>query len=159
MKTLMKTATILTLLTISGMVMADVRLKTTAQVEVTTVNKQGEKIVQRKPATKVVPGHEVIYTITAKNTGKQVANKIVVSNPIPKHTVYVDGSVFGKNTAISFSVDGGKTFTKAGQLQVSEANGKTRPATATDYTNIRWVFQFKLEPGATAQVGYRVRLK
>lgn len=159
MKSSIKIGTILILLTISGMVMADIQVKTTAEVEVATVNQQGIKTMVRKPAAKVVPGSEVIYTITAKNTGKQAADKIVVKNPIPKHMVYVDGSVFGKNADISFSVDGGKTYARAGQLQITESNGKSRPATAKDYTNIRWLFHFQLKPGATAQVGYRARLK
>jgi len=159
MKTLIKAGTILSLLTISGLAMADIQLKTTAEIDVTTVNQQGVKTVQRKPATKVVPGQEVIYTIIAKNTGKQAAEKVVVKNPVPSNTVYVDGSVFGKNTEISFSTDGGKTYAQAGKLQVRDADGKLHPATAKDYTNIRWVFRIKLKPGASAQVGYRVRLK
>jgi uncharacterized repeat protein (TIGR01451 family) len=139
--------------------MADIELTTTAQVEVTETNAQGEEVVKRQPATQVVPGKEVIYTIRANNTGAEPAESIVVTNPIPQHTEYVEGSAFGSGTDITFSVDGGKSYGKPGQLTVKTADGKTRPATSRDYTHVRWIFQFELQPGQEAPVWYRVRVK
>ncbi len=159
MKSLINISSILFLLMVSGLAQADIKLTTSAEIEVTKVNQQGIKRVKRVPASHAVPGNEVIYTITAKNTGKQAADKIVVTNPIPQHTVYVTGSAFGKNTDITFSVDSGKTYAKANQLIVKGQNGKTRRASANEYTNVRWVFGFDLKPGAQAQVGYRVKVK
>jgi uncharacterized repeat protein (TIGR01451 family) len=159
MKTITHISGVLLLALFSNQVMADIELSTTAQVEVTETNAQGEKVVKRQPAKQVVPGKEVIYTIRAKNTGAEPAGSIVVTNPIPNQTVYVDGSAFGSGTEITFSVDGGKNYGKPGQLTVKTADGTTRPATAQDYTHVRWTFQFELQPGQEAPVWYRVRVK
>jgi len=159
MKTFINIGSILLLAMFSNIVLAEIQLTTVAEVEITETTSQGKKIVKRQAAKTVVPGSEVIYTITAKNTGNEPADNIVVTNPIPKQTVYIDGSAFGAGTNISFSVDGGKSYGKAKQLTVKDAKGKSRAATAEDYTNVRWTFQFDLKPGQEAPVWYRVRVK
>lgn len=137
---------------------ADIRLKAVAEVEVTVVNDKGETEVKRVPAAKVVPGTEVIYTITVSNLGDQAADSVVVTDPIPENTTYVDRSAFGAGTKITFSVDGGKSYDLAGKLKVKDAAGKLRAATASDYTHIRWVLNFTLKPKDVAPVWFKVRL-
>jgi uncharacterized repeat protein (TIGR01451 family) len=159
MKTLIKLSTILTLAMFSSLAMAQIEVKTVAEIEVTEINQQGKKTVKRKPATTVVPGTDVIYTITAKNTGNEPADNIVVTNPVPAKTVYVDGSAFGAGTNITFSVDGGKSYAQPAKLTVKDKAGKARAATAEDYTHVRWTLQFNLQPGQEAPVWYRVRVK
>ena len=159
MKTLIKLSTLLILTAFSSQVLAQIEVKTVAEIEVTEIDKQGKKTVKRTAATNVIPGTEVIYTITAKNTGNEPADNIVVTNPVPKQTVYVDGSAFGAGTNITYSVDGGKSYDKAEKLTVKDKAGKPRAATAKDYTHVRWTFQFNLQPGQEAPVWYRVRVK
>ena len=159
MKTINLLGSILTLALFSTPVLAEIQVTTVAEVEVTETNAKGEQIVKRIAATRVVPGTEVIYTITAKNTGTQPADNIVVTNPIPEQTMYVDGSAFGAGTTITFSVDGGKSYNSADKLTVKGTDGKPRAATAEDYTNVRWTLQFSLQPGQEAPVWYRTRVK
>lgn len=159
MKTTIKISTLLILAAFSSQALAQIEVKTVAEIEVTEIDKQGKKTVKRVPPSKVVPGTEVIYTITAKNTGNEPADNIVVTNPVPKETVYVDGSAFGAGTNITFSVDGGKSYAEAEKLTVKDQAGKPRAATAKDYTHVRWTFQFNLQPGQEAPVWYRVRVK
>jgi len=159
MKTLIKLSALLILAMFSSQSMAQIEVKTVAEIEVTEIDKQGKKVVRRTAATSVVPGTEVIYTITAKNTGAEPADNIVVTNPVPKETVYVDDSAFGAGTNITFSVDGGKSYAKAEKLTVKDKAGKSRAATAKDYTHVRWTFQFNLQPGQEAPVWYRARVK
>ena len=45
----------------------NVLLKSTAEVEMTTKDPDGKEIIVRKPATKVLPDTEVIYTNTFSN--------------------------------------------------------------------------------------------
>ena len=137
---------------------ADIRLKAVVEVEVTVVNDKGETEVKRVPAAKVVPGTEVIYTITVSNLGDQPADSVVVTDPIPENTTYVDRSAFGAGTKITFSVDGGKSYDLAGKLKVKDAAGKLRAATASDYTHIRWVLNFTLKPKDVAPVWFKARL-
>ena len=159
MKTLINLSTLLILTAFSSQAMAQIEVKTVAEIEVTEIDKQGKKTVKRTAATSVVPGTEVIYTITAKNTGNEPADNIVVTNPVPEQTVYVDGSAFGAGTNITFSVDGGKSYDKAQNLKVKDKTGQSRSATAEDYTHVRWTLQFNLQPGQEATVWYRVRVK
>ena len=159
MKHIIHIFTILLLAMFSQLALAEIELTTTAQVEVTETDSQGKEIVKRQPAKRIVPGSIVIYTITAKNTGNEPAENVRVTNPIPKHTVYVDGSAFGAGTDITFSVDGGKSFGKPEKLTIEATNGTTRPATTEDYTHVHWNFDFELQPGKKAPVWYRVRVK
>ena len=159
MKALIKLSALLILTAFSSQAMAQIDVKTIAEIEVMEIDKQGKKIVKRTAPTNVVPGTEVIYTITAKNTGNEPADNIVVTNPVPKETVYVDGSAFGAGTNITYSVDGGKSYDKAEKLTVKDKAGKPRAATAKDYTHVRWTFQFNLQPGQEAPGWYRVRVK
>jgi len=137
---------------------ADIRLKAVAEVEISVVNDKGETELKRMPATKVIPGTEVIYTITVSNLGDQPADSVVVTDPIPENTTYVDRSAFGAGTKITFSVDGGKSYDLAGKLKVKDAAGKLRAATASDYTHIRWVLSFTLKPMDVAPVWFKARL-
>lgn len=116
------------------------------QTEVLT-DPSGDTRTQLVPVTKVLPGDEVTYTITFKNVGGEPVENVTVTNPVPEHMSYLDGSAFGPGTAITFSVDGGHSFAPAGTLAVALADGSTRPAAASDYTHIRWTYVRPAEPG------------
>lgn len=137
-----------------------IKLQTIAQQEKVTVGKDGVKHTEIVPAGRVLPGVEVIYTIKYTNVGKKPAENVVVNDPIPEHMTYVDGSATGDNTAISYSVDGGKHWSAMIEtLEIDNGNGTTRSATARDVTDIRWVVKGKLAPGATGQVSFHAVLQ
>ncbi len=120
------------------------------------VDAKGEKTKQLVPVQKVVPGKEVVWTITANNPCKKPSDNVTINNPVPEHMTYVAGSAFGAGSDISYSIDG-KTFGSADQLTVTE-NGATRKARAEDYRHIRWVFKSPLQPGASAIARFRAVL-
>lgn len=159
MKLLIKINSAILLSLFASQVFAAIELRTTAEIEITETDEKGKKKIKRTPASRVIPGTEVIYTITATNTGNEAAENINVKDPIPKDMVYLEGSAFGKNTVITFSVDGGKTYASPEKLTIKDAKGKARRATANDYTNIRWTFNFKLKPGQAASVWFKARVK
>jgi uncharacterized repeat protein (TIGR01451 family) len=131
-------------------------LKSTAEVEKEVVNDKGEKSKSLVPAGKVIPGTEVVWTVTANNVCKQASDKVTINNPVPDHMTLVPNSATGPGSEISFSVDG-KTFAPAGQLTVQE-NGAARPAHADEYKHIRWEFKNALAPGASAFARFRAVL-
>jgi uncharacterized repeat protein (TIGR01451 family) len=133
-----------------------IELKTTAEVEKEVVNAKGEKSKVLSAATTVVPGTEVVLTVTANNVCKQPSDKVVISNPVPDHMTLVPGSVIGAGSDITYSVDG-KTFAPAGKLTVT-VDGATRPARADEYRHIRWEFKNSLAPGASAFGRFRAVL-
>jgi uncharacterized repeat protein (TIGR01451 family) len=136
-----------------------IKVSSIAQVETEIIGKDGKKTLKRTPVAKAVPGTEVIYTTTFENLIKKPVGNIVINNPIPNASEYKAGSAFGKDCDILFSVDGGKTFGHAEELTVNDADGKTRPALAKEYTNIRWTYKKQLAAGKSGEVGFRATIK
>jgi uncharacterized repeat protein (TIGR01451 family) len=134
-----------------------VELKTSAETE-QEVLEQGQKVKRLAPAGKVVPGNEVIWTITATNICKEPTANVAIANPVPEHMSYVASSAMGTGADIAYSLDG-KEFKSAAELQVRAADGSTRAARADDYHTIRWTYKNAFAPGATAFVRYRAVVK
>ena len=133
-----------------------IELKTTAQVEKEVVNDKGEKSKVLVEAGKVVPGTEVIWTVTANNVCKQPSEGVTINNAVPEHMTLVPNSAIGPGSDITFSVDG-KKFAPAGQLTVAD-NGATRPARSEEFKHIRWELKSSLQPGASAFGRFRAVL-
>jgi uncharacterized repeat protein (TIGR01451 family) len=133
-----------------------IELKTTAQVEKEVVNDKGEKSKVLVEAGKVVPGTEVIWTVTANNICKQASDGVTINNAVPDHMTLVPNSAIGPGSDITFSVDG-KQFAPAGQLTVAD-NGATRPARSDEFKHIRWELKSSLQPGASAFGRFRAVL-
>ncbi len=136
-----------------------IQLTSVVELEVVSKDEQGNEIVKRIPAEKVTPGSEVIYTTRFKHNGSAPAEDIVISNPIPEHTVYKVNSAAGEETEILYSVDNGQSFHHQDKLAVIEKDGSTRAAQAKDYTDIRWTYRGQLQPGDEGAVEFRVVLK
>jgi uncharacterized repeat protein (TIGR01451 family) len=131
-------------------------LKSVAEVETEVVDANGQKSTRLVPATKVVPGVQVTWTVTANNICKQPSETVTINNAVPEHMSYVANSATGPGSDITFSVDG-KTFGAPAQLTVEE-DGGTRQARADEYRHIRWSFKDSLAPGAQAHARFRAVL-
>ncbi len=135
-----------------------VQLVNTAQKEV-EVDEGGRKVRKLVEPGKMVPGDEVVYTISYVNKGPRPAERVAIVNPVPQHTKFRAGSVEGANTEIAYSADGGKTFAAPEKLTVVARDAKgvpvTRPAIATDITHVRWTLREPLAPGANGYVRFR----
>jgi len=124
---------VLLIFVFSSIVYADVSIKSQSLQE-KIVNKQTKWV----ETTKVIPGTKVRYINTMSNKGNSVAEKLVITNPIPKHMQYVAGSAkCSGDCIITYSLDG-KLFDAPDKLFVTE-NGKQRVAKAAEYKAIRWL--------------------
>ena len=132
-------------------------VRTVVQKEEVTTDDTGETTRRLVPAESVVPGEDVIYTITFTNISDESAENIVITNPISAKLTYVSGSAFGPGTVIEFSVDGGQSFAAAERLMVSTA-GVERPAEAADFTHVRWTLTNELAAGAQGMARFRATL-
>jgi len=139
---------------------ADVNLNTSVQKVQTYVTEDGERKTRLVSAEEIVPGDELRYVIEYSNVGGLAVDQdsIVITDPIPKDTIYVSGTAFGSGTEISFSVDEGGEFVAERDLRV-ERNGVVTIASPEDYTTIRWKFGPVLEPGQKGHVSFNVVLK
>ena len=135
-----------------------VQLVNTAQKEV-EIDESGRKVRRLVELGKMVPGDEVVYTISYANKGSRPAERVVVTNPVPQHTRFRAGSVEGANAEITYSADGGSTYAAPDRLTVAMRDAKgapsMRPALAADITHIRWTLKEPLPPGSSGQLRFR----
>ena len=127
--------------------------------EIQAKGPNGEPIRKMVPATKVVPGTEVIYVITYRNSGAEPAGDVVITNPIAAELSYQNDSAKGAGAEVDLSVDGGKTWGPLASLTVKDERGKSRPAQSGDITDIRWTLDGSVPPGGEGQVSFRAVLR
>jgi uncharacterized repeat protein (TIGR01451 family) len=138
-----------------------IELKSVAEVEVTETNAKGEKEIKRVDIAKakVVPGDVVVFSTYYTNISNKPAEKVMITNPVPEHMLYLDRSAEGKGTAMEFSVNGGKSYNTPDKLSVTDASGKARKAVASDYTHIKWTVIKPVAPGGKGDVFFKAKLK
>ena len=135
-----------------------IEVLTTVQKEVIVETDDGNRETTLVPAEKVVPGERVVYTIRFRNIGDEPAENVVITNPISDSLVFVAGSATSPGARVEFSIDGGQTFAVSNELRIRE-NGVERPATAKDYTHVRWVMQAALAVGAEGSTSFAADLE
>lgn len=146
---------------IQAMAAGGIELKSVAEVEISMISPKGEKEIQRIEADKanVAPGDAVIFTTVYTYRGDKPASDVVITNPVPEHMLYLDGTAEGKGTRIEFSIDQGKSFAVAEKLKIRDDKGQERPAAAADYTHIRWSIEGTLAKNAQGSVSFRAKVK
>lgn len=111
----------------------------------------------------VKPGDVIRYTVTGQNNGDRAVKNLVITQPIPKQTVYILNSINTvNNTAtVTYSIDNGKTFVARPTVKVKLTDGKVvnQPAPATAYTHVRWQFGQAISPKTAAAAAYQVRVR
>lgn len=160
MKLFSSIACIAAVLAFTGVAAQDgshLNVRTVVQKEEVVVSANGKAESRLVPAETVVPGDDVIYTITFTNISDETAENVVITNPIAASLTYVQGSAFGPGTLIEFSVDGGDSFGEADKLRVA-IGGTERPAEPEDFTHVRWTMQGELVAGAQGMARFRARL-
>jgi uncharacterized repeat protein (TIGR01451 family) len=138
---------------------AEVEIEVRAQKETEVVTEDGETRVERVEADRVIPGDEVVYTITFRNKGEEPAENVRITNPIPEQLVLKEAMNGEGRTDVAFSVDGGAHYDAPDNLQIVDALGNARPAAPSDFTHIRWTILQPLSPGETGAVGFRAELQ
>ena len=133
-------------------------VRTVVQKEETVMAGDGAAETRLVAAERVLPGDKVVYTITFTNDGAEVADDVVVTNPIDPSLLYIQGSAFGAGMTIEFSVDGGQQYAVPANLVVADDTG-SRPARPEDYTHVRGTLDGDLEPGATGVARFSATVK
>jgi uncharacterized repeat protein (TIGR01451 family) len=135
-----------------------IELKSVAQTEQEVLDEKGQKVRRLTPPASIVPGTQVVWTITASNVCEKAAGNVLIDNPVPEHMSYVADSALGAGATISYSLDG-KRYAAPEALEVREAADKVRAARADEYTHIRWSFQNAIAPGQVAIARFRAVVK
>ena len=112
-------------------------------------------------ASDVLPGDVIRYALRFTNTQEQAVQNVVFSNPVPQGLRYVleSATANAPNVAITFSIDGGKTYSAQPMIEVVE-NGERRsvPAPARMYTHVRWTVEGWVQPGGQVTAEFRAGL-
>lgn len=136
----------------------EISINMRAEIEV-TVEKDGKEVIERVAAAEVVPGQEVIYTLSYVNASADKALNVVLNNLIPANTSYKPDSAWGENAATQFSIDNGQTFKQPALLAYEVTNDKgekqKRKASPEKYTNIRWIVK-EIAGNSKGEVGFRI---
>lgn len=135
-------------------------LKATQSVDVATVTlaADGTEMTTFAPATDVEPGEQVRYRLSYVNEGSETAERVSLVMPVPSEVVYIEGSISGTASLVSFSVDAGQTYTARETLLIGEG-ADARPALSSEITHIKWDLQDAIAPSETGQIGFEAVLK
>ena len=136
-----------------------VKFTNKALKQVITTNDKGEKEFSYVEPELALPDDVILYSIVFENIGKEVINDIVVNDPVPNNTKYRMNSAAGKDTKITFSIDGGKNFGNPEDLVVKDKSGRSWVAKPEEYTHIRWAYGKALAPGDKGEVSFKTTIK
>jgi hypothetical protein len=121
------------------------------KLEMSQAKKVGSKLVPIGKGS-VKPGDVIVYSIVATNVSDRTIKKLNINQKIKPGTVYDGGSATPISGAdLSFSIDGGKNF-------VANPIVNKKPAAASAYTNVRWLFA-TVPPGSKSTVSYAVTIR
>jgi uncharacterized repeat protein (TIGR01451 family) len=137
---------------------ADMVATQIVEKEIVTIDKTGKEKIVRKTADRVKPGETVIYTLKFKNDAAAPAEGVVLVMPVPKDVTFVEGSIAGAPSTVTFSADGGDTYVARGRLTVTQ-NGEQRAATNGDITHVKWKLAGAIAPKDAGEVSFRGVLK
>lgn len=135
--------------------LAEVTLSTSVE-RIASSTAAGTGLEPGQAPSEVLPGDVLRYTIVFQNTSTQdvAAGSVVITNPLPDQTRYVEGSAAGARTEVTFSVDG-ENFAAPEALVVGEG-AVARAADAADYRAIRWTYQPLLAAGESSEVSFEL---
>jgi uncharacterized repeat protein (TIGR01451 family) len=137
---------------------ACVSLQTQALQEQSVVGADGTRRVTLVPATTVVPGDQVVWQTTARNSCANAAANVVINQAVPEHMTLIADSAAGSEFRIVFSLDG-KSFLPLAEIVVAEADGTRRPARAEEVRHVRWVLSGSIGANESVSVRYSARLR
>lgn len=133
----------------------DVSLSSKVLVEHVKPGPDGKPVTVREAPTVVTPGEKLVFVLSYKNQGAAPATGFTLTNPIPDSVAFAGTE--DKDAVVS--VDGGKSWGALAALKVVQADGTSRPATATDVTHIRWSFAKPIAAGTGGELSFRATVE
>lgn len=116
---------------------------------------EGNKTIFKPLVGKVSarPGDVIRYTAIATNNSRCPLKNLMLKQSIPKGAIYLkDSAQPSDGVELSFSVDGGKTFSPQPKVGTQEVP-------ATEYNYLRWKFTNKIPTNAKVITSYKLQVK
>lgn len=119
-------------------------------------------LVSLEKVEAVKPGEILEWNITSLNDGTAAAHDYKAVGHIPKGTTFVEGSATAENgSTVTYSIDGGKTFTTLPVIEEKQEDGSVKqvPAPVSMYTEVRYEWSDAFSAGTKLTASYKVRVK
>lgn len=125
-----------------------------------TVERNKESLSVEK-AGEVKSGEVLRWKLVSENSGNAGAGDYKTVGQIPAGTAFVAGSAKGDASVVTYSIDGGKTFSKQPMIEEKQADGSVKqvPAPVDMYTQVRFEAEKPLNAGEKLDAFYSVRVK
>lgn len=136
-----------------------IKLSSRVLQEQSVIGADGRAQLLRVPAQRILPGSELIYEVSYANVGNRSAAELFITNPLPSELSYRTSLPSGASTRFEVSVDRGRSFGDLAVLRVFGADGKLRPAQASDITHVRWHVKRPVKPGDAGKVALKAVLR
>ncbi|MEP0917427.1 hypothetical protein NC981_11385 [Leptolyngbya sp. DQ-M1] len=141
-----------------------VELRLIAKQKLMRKDAHGKEQVAWNELTKdtiVQKGTILRFQVVAKNTGDRAAEKLVITQPVPKGTIYAIGTAIPSGAELSYSIDGGKTFSANPLVQMTLPDGRTemQPAPPEAYSHVRWTYAKSIAPKKGLEMTYDVSVR
>jgi uncharacterized repeat protein (TIGR01451 family) len=110
----------------------------------------------------VKPGDILDWQIVSSNEGSAEARDYKAVGHIPNGTALVAGTADAEGgSTVTFSIDGGKTFSTQPIIEERQADGSLKrvPAPVSMYTEVRYEWSDALAAGGKLSASYKVRVK
>jgi len=138
-----------------------VELQLIAKQKVVQKDTQGKEQVSWHLLTKdttVQKGTSLRLQFIAKKISDRSSENLVITRPIPKGTNYLIGTATRSGAELTYSIDGGNTFTANPLVQVTLPDGRTeiQSASGNAYSHLRWTFAKSIAPKHGLEITYDV---
>jgi uncharacterized repeat protein (TIGR01451 family) len=123
---------------------------------------RGQADLPLDKAEAVGSGEVVNWSIVSSNVGNAAAHDYKTVGQIPKGTSFVEGSAKADaHVAVTYSIDGGKTFTAQPMIAEKQPDGSMKqvPAPVAMYTQVRYEWADPLAAEGKLTASYQVRVK
>lgn len=153
---------------VGGGALAQRQLRATAggrpevKVELSGSVERGGARVALDKVEHVRPGEILDWQIVSANEGTGAARDYKAVGHIPAGTALVAGSAEGEGgSTVSYSIDGGKTFSTQPVVEERQADGTVKrvPAPVSMYTEVRYEWSDALAAGGKLSASYKVRVR
>lgn len=117
--------------------------------------------VSVEKAGEVKSGEVLRWNLVSENNGSAGAGDYKAVGQIPAGTVFVAGSTQAENSIVTYSIDGGKTFSQQPMIEEKQADGSVKevPAPVSMYSQMRFEAQKPLGVNEQIKASYSVRVK
>ena len=135
--------------------------KPEVKVSLTGSVTRGGKALSLSEVEGVKPGEVLDWQIVSTNEGGAAARDYKAVGHIPRGTVFVAGSASAEGSTVTFSIDGGKTYSTLPVIEERQPDGTVKqvPAPVSMYTEVRYEWSDALAAGGKLAASYKVRVR